>query len=83
MKARQVLNQLSTSVKRLLDQFKDVEYYSSWNLISRFWQIEIEKGDKAKTAFSTSWGHYEYNVMPFGLKRALATFQRLITKVLD
>ncbi len=66
-----------------MDVIAGTKYYSSWNLISRFWQIAIEKGDKAKTAFSTSWGHYEYNVMPFGLKRALATFQRLITKVLD
>src|SRR6266498_626661 len=36
-----------------------------------------------KTAFLISWEHYEYNVMPFRLKGAPATFQRLMTKVLE
>src|SRR6266540_3093374 len=35
-----------------------------------------------KTVFLTSWGHYEYNIMPFRLKEISATFQRLMTKVL-
>ena len=64
-----------------MDAIAKAKYYSSWDLISRFQQIEIEEEDKVKTTFSISWGHYEYNVMPFGLKRASATFQRLMTKV--
>src|SRR6266511_4585820 len=70
------------NMRELMDAIARAKYYSSWDLISGFWQIEIEKEDKAKTAFSTSWGYYEYNVMPFGLKGAPATFQRLMTKVL-
>src|SRR6266540_3251850 len=70
------------NMRELMDAIAGAKYYSSWDLISGFWQIEIEKGDKAKTAFSTSWGHYEYNVMPFELKGAPATFQRLMTKIL-
>ena len=65
-----------------MDVIAGVKYYSSWDLISEFWQIEIEEEDKAKTAFSTSWGYYEYNIMPFGLKGALVTFQCLMTKIL-
>ncbi len=70
------------NMRELMDAITGAKYYSSWDLISGFWQIEIEESDKAKTAFSTSWGHYEYNVMPFGLKGAPATFQCLMTKLL-
>ena len=66
-----------------MDSIAEVKYYSSWDLINRFWQIEIEEGDKVKIAFSTSWKYYKYNVMPFGFKGAPTIFQRLMTKVLE
>ena len=37
---------------------------------SGFWQIQIDEKDKYKTAFTVPFGHYEWNVMPFGLKNA-------------
>ena len=70
-------------MRELIDAIAWAKFYLTWDLISGFWQIEIEEGDKAKTAFSIFWGHYEYNIMLFGLKRALKTFQRLMTKVLE
>ena len=57
-----------------MDAIAGAKFYLLWDLISGFWQIEIEEGDKAKTAFSTFWRYYEYNVMPFGLKGAPITF---------
>ena len=44
-----------------------------------FWQIPVREEDRPKTAFSTGYGHFEYKSMPFGLKGAPATFQRLST----
>ena len=48
-----------------------------------FYQVEVDPRDRAKTAFLTHRGVYVYNVMPFGLCNAPATFQRLMDKVLE
>lgn len=44
--------------------------------------MELAKGDREKMAFATHEGLYEFKVMPFGLRNALATFQRLMDLVL-
>jgi len=52
------------------------------DLAKGFHQIEIDERDIHKTAFSVEDGHYEFLRMPFGLKTAPATFQRLMNYVL-
>ena len=44
-------------------------------------QIPMHPPDAEKTSFITPHGLYCYNVMPFGLKNAGATYQRLLTKM--
>ena len=48
---------------------------------SVYHQIPMHLPDVEKTAFITPNGLYCYNVMPFGLKNAGATYQRLVTKI--
>jgi ribonuclease HI len=45
-------------------------------------QILVAPEDREKTTFTTEWGTYCYKVMPFGLKNAGATYQRMATTLL-
>ena len=52
-----------------------MDAFSSYN------QIRIAPKDEKNTSFITDRGTYCYKVMPFGLKNARATYQRLVNKV--
>ncbi len=52
--------------------------FSSLDLISGYWQVPLAPESRDVTAFSTPTGHFEWLRMPFGLKSAPITFQRMI-----
>ncbi|GET66926.1 hypothetical protein PTSG_12973 [Rhizophagus irregularis DAOM 181602=DAOM 197198] len=65
----------------LLEKFRVAKWFTTIDLASGYWQIEMKEEDKEKTAFICSQGLYEFNVMPFGLKNAPAIFQRTMNKI--
>jgi len=69
--------------KDLVNRLSEALIFSKFDMKSGFWQIQIDNKDRYKTAFTTPFGHYEWNVMHFGLKNAPSEFQRIMNDILN
>ena len=67
----------------LVNRLDQAIIFSKFDMKSGFWQIQLHENDRYKTAFTTSFGHYEWNVMPFGLKNALSEFQNIMNEIFN
>lgn len=70
------------NITDILDKLGRSQYFTTLDLANGFHQIEMDVNDIPKTAFSTENGHYEFRRMPFGLKNAPASFQRVMDNIL-
>ncbi|KAL5554586.1 hypothetical protein UlMin_041987 [Ulmus minor] len=68
-------------IDQLVDATAGHELLSFMDAYSGYNQIRMHEEDQEHTAFSTNQGLYCYKVMPFGLKNAGATYQRLVKKM--
>lgn len=69
-------------IEEMQDRFLGAKWFTTIDIASGFYHIEMAEEDKEKTAFSTINGHYHWNRMPFGLKNAPIVFQRVISNLL-
>lgn len=65
-----------------LDALGGGRYFSTLDLASGYWQVELTEEAKEKAAFTTRSGLWEFEVLPFGISSAPATFERLMECVM-
>ena len=70
-------------INQLVDATVGHPRMSFLNAFQRYHQITLATDDQEKTAFVTPMGNYHYKVMPFGLKNAGSTYQRMMTKMFE
>ena len=63
---------------QLFDKLSNAKYFTKIDLRTGFYQILINEGDRHKTAFTTSQGLFEYNVLPMGLCNSPGIFMQLM-----
>ena len=68
-------------IDQLVDSITRHELLNFMDAFSGYNQIMMDEQDQEKTAFITSQGLYCYKVMPFELKNAGATYQRLVNRM--
>jgi len=70
-------------INDMLEHLSKGKVFSKLDLRSAYNLVRIKEGDEYKTAFTCMYGHFEYTVMPFGLKNAPAVFQHFINDVFE
>uniref|UniRef100_A0A803TMJ7 ribonuclease H n=1 Tax=Anolis carolinensis TaxID=28377 RepID=A0A803TMJ7_ANOCA len=69
-------------VKDLITVLKKGSMFTKLDLIEAYHKLRIKPEDTWKTAFSCAFGHFEYQILPFGLKNGSACFMQLINEIL-
>lgn len=64
-----------------VDEVESAMFVSKFDLLKGYWQVPLSERARKIAAFTTPTGLYSYTVMPFGLKNAPASFQRLMNLV--
>ena len=70
-------------IRDIIDKMQDAKYWSTLDAAGAYWSMPLNESDKEKTAFTVPRGKYEFNVTPYGLTNAGASYQRMIDMCLS
>ena len=65
-----------------LDALTGAVWFSTFDLLSGYWQVPLHESAREKTAFVTRSGLYQWKVMAMGLVGASSTFERLMEQTM-
>ena len=64
-----------------LQLLRGAKYFTTIDLKSGYWQLQVAEADRDKTAYISRYGIHRFKVMPFGLANIPASFQAMINGV--
>ena len=66
----------------ILDRLRGCTYFTTVDINSAFWTVKLKRKARKRTAFVTNRYHFQWKVLPFGLKTSPAVFQRILASIL-
>lgn len=70
-------------IDELVDAMGGARYFSTLDAASGYWQVPMHEDSIRKAGFVTKYSVFDWCILPFGLTTAAATFQRLMTRILQ
>ena len=65
-------------IRDVIDKMQGAIYWTTLNAASAYWSMPLAEADKEKATFSVLREKFEFNVTPYGLCNAGASYQRMI-----
>ena len=72
---------LMPKIEDILERVGKASFITTLDIAQGYWQVLVADEDKHQTAFTSTFGLYQFCVMSFGLNGTPATFQRLMNEV--